>query len=150
MRVESSLSIDRTNLSLAPLVLNNNPFDGAFTYPEDGLAEPVFVPRVYYAPDSVWIPGRLALGSVLDAGTIPLEVYVKGTSAADLKTLKIELLTAVVQLDYEVTMTVGGTVVGTWPALPASVSWGVVDHGMAQAFMALATISIPVNPTEAP
>lgn len=149
MRVTSSLSIDRTGLSLSPLVLNNDPFTGAFTYPEDGLAEPVFPPRVSYAPDSQWIPGRLALGSVLDAGSIPLSVYVRGTSAANLQTLKVELLTALVQLSYDVTMTVDGVEVGTWPAFPASVAWGVVDHGMAQRHLALATISIPVNPVEA-
>lgn len=146
MQVVSSLTLDRTGLALSPLVINNDPFDGAFTYPDDGLAEPNFTMRVRYAPDSAFTPGRLVLGSVMDGSVIPLTIAVKGTSQANLTTLKAELLAALAQLSYTVTITVGGVDIGTWPAGPSVPSWGVVDHGMAQIFLASAVVAIPVNP----
>lgn len=149
MTVISSLSIDRTALSLSPLVLANNP-SGAYIYPEEGLSEPMFPPRVTWAPDSRFIPGRLALGSVIDAGTIPLSVTVRGASTADLQAKKIALMVALAQIAYAVTMTVDGVEVGTWDAMPGSVSWGYVDHAMAAAHMARGEVTIPVNPPEAP
>lgn len=148
MRVISSLSIGRTSLSLSPLVLANDP-SGAYVYPEEGLSEPMFAPRVTWAPDSRFIPGRLALGSVIDAGTIPLSVTVHGTSTADLQAKKIALMVALAQIAYSVTMTVDGVEVGAWDAMPGSVSWGFVDHAMAAALMARGEASIPVNPPSA-
>ena len=149
MRVASSVSIDRTSLGLGPLVLNNDPHDGAYTYPEDGLAIPNFDLRRTYAPDSAWAAGRMLLGAVLDQAMLPLTVAVIGTSAATLKARKDELAAALGQFAYSVTVTVGGVVQGTWPAEAATVWWGVVDHGDAQIFHAVGTTSIPVNPPTA-
>lgn len=151
MFISSSLTIDRTSLSLLPLVLNNNPFDpdSPFTYPEDGLSEPTFPPRVTWAPDSQWIPGRLALGSVIDSGTIQLGVTVRGDSTNDLQVNKVALMVALAQISYSVTMEVGGVEIGTWDAMPGSVAWGLVDHGMAAAYLARGEVSIPVNPPTA-
>jgi hypothetical protein len=143
--ISSSLSIDRTGLSLSPLVLANNPA-GAYVYPEDGLAQPNFEMRRTYAPDSRYTPGRLLLGAVLDGTTIPLTVTVRGTSAANLLARKAELEAAVAQFAYTVTMTVAGVEVGAWPADPTAPWWGVVDHADAAAFLAVGTLAIPVNP----
>lgn len=150
MRIESSLSIDRTSLSLSPLVLTNSPpFAGGITYPEDGLAEPNFDMRRTYAPDSRYTPGRLLLGAVFDGSAIPLTLTIKGTSAANLLARKAELVAALAQFSYDVTMTVNGQTIGTWPADATTVWWGVVDHGDARQFIALGTVSIPVNPPTA-
>lgn len=149
MPIASSLAIDRTSLSLAPLTLSNNP-SGSYVYPEEGLSEPTFTPRVTWAPDSRFIPGRLALGSVIDAGTIPLEVTVRGASTADLQAKKVALVTALAQINYEVTITVDGVEVGSWAAMPGSVSWGFVDHSMVAIHLARGAVTIPVNPPEAP
>lgn len=145
--IASSLSIDRTSLSLAPLLLTNNPFDAnPYTFPEDGLAQPNFTMRLRYAPDSNFVAGRLALGSVLDGSTMPLIVAARGTSTADLEAVKDALEAALAQMTYSVTMTVDGVTVGTWPADPTTVWWGTVDHGAAVAHLAIGSISIPVNP----
>jgi hypothetical protein len=141
----TSLSIDRTSLSLSPLVLGNDP-SGVYVYPEDGLAQPNFEMRRRYAPDSAYTPGRLLLGSVLDGTTIPLTIDVRGTSAANLLSRKAELEAAVAQFAYTVTMVVAGQTVGTWPADPTAPWWGIVNHADAAAFIATGTLAIPVNP----
>lgn len=146
MTITSSLAISRTSLSLADLTLTNNPFSGSYTYPEDGLSVPNFSMRLTYAPESMWIPGRLVLGAVMDGTEVPLTVYAKGTTSADLQAKKADLEAAFAQFSYTITMLVDGVTIGTWPADPTSVWWGVVDHGQAEQHFAVGTVSIPVNP----
>ncbi len=145
--ISSSLTVDRSSLGLDDLVLTNNPFDDSpYTYPEDGLAEPNFNMRLLYAPDSQWIPGRLLLGSVADGATVPLIVHVAADDTAQLKARKAALEAAFGQFSYTVTITVDDVELGTYPADATTVWWGVVDHGLAVASMAIGTVQIPVNP----
>lgn len=150
MTVFSSLTIDRTSLSLSPLVLTNNPFDGVpYTYPEDGLAEPNFEMRRTYAPDSAYVPGHVMLGAVMDGTTIPLIVYVEGFSITDLVAKKNALSQALAQFSYTVSINFNGVDVGEWQADATTVWWGVLDHSMTAQRRALGSISIPVNPPSA-
>jgi hypothetical protein len=76
------LTIDRSGLSEADLVIATDPFAGGFHLPEDGLPRPGFTIRRTYAPDSAWVGGRQLLAAVADAGSLPLVFYAHGTSAA--------------------------------------------------------------------
>lgn len=150
MRIESSLSIDRTALGLDALTLTNNPFDSSpYTFPEDGLAQPNFTRRMTYAPDSAWIPGRLLLGTVMDGTTVPLVVHVRANTTSELETRKAALEAAFGQFSYEIEIEIGGVIVGTYPADSTTVWWGVVDHGLAVDGRAIGTVQIPVNPPTA-
>lgn len=143
-----SLTIERTALSLADLIIPDYPASAtALWLPEDGLGEPDFEMRVGFAPDSLYIPGQKALAAVLDASAIPLIVKAQAPSTAALQTLKNELAAAVSQWAYDVTVTVDG-VAQTWASsAPTWPKWGAIDSGMVKAHLAQATFTIPVNPT---
>jgi hypothetical protein len=142
-----ALTLERTALSLAPLVITNNPYDDvALWLPEDGLSEPDFDMRVTYAPDSAYMPGRFKIAAVLDMTSIPCTIYARGTTTSALQSAKNELAAAVSQWAFDVTLTVDG-VAQTWPAAaPSWPKWGDVDSGMVAAHIAKASFSIPLNP----
>lgn len=110
----------------------------------DTIQPPGFSFRYDYAPDSAHIPGSTLLSAALEASSLPLAVYARGTSAATKEAAMAELEAAVSQFAYTVTLTLDGqahefAADPTWPQW----SW---DAGMANAFMARAALVIPVNP----
>jgi hypothetical protein len=140
-----SLTIDRASLSLSPLVITNDPYAGNFHIPEDGVEWPGFSMRRTYAPDSAYFPGRTLLAAVGDASTLPATIYTHAATSALLETARDVLEAALSQWSYEVTLSVDGQA-RTWLADPELPQWGVVDSGMVRAFMARATVVIPLNP----
>lgn len=140
-----SLTLTRTSLSLADLVIDSDPFSGSFHLPEDGIEWPRFDTRRTYAPPSEFVAGRVLLSAVPDVGAMTTTIYARGTDAATLKAAKAELEAAVSQFSYTLTLTENGQS-WTWTAQPELPSWGQVDTGMVRAFMAKATVVIPLNP----
>jgi hypothetical protein len=144
--VNISVSIDRTELALAALVITNDPYAGDFHIPEDGITEPEFPMRVAYAPESVYMPGKLPLAAAVDAGGLALIIYAHAASSAALTTAKAVLAAALGQWRFDITTDVDGEQITYESICPAVPSWGQVDSGMVAAHMARCSVTIPVNP----
>lgn len=142
----TTLSIDRTSLALAPLVITSNPFGAALYLPEEGLVWPVFETRRHYAPDSNHEAGRTLLAAVRGAAELPLTVYATAASGAALETAKAELEAAVAQWSYDLTLTVDSVAHTYHAEIVLDLPWGAIDSGMVAAHMARTSFSIPLNP----
>lgn len=142
----TTISIDRTGLSLAPLVIDSDPFTGSLYLPEEGLVWPAFDTRRLYAPDSNHAAGRTLLAAVQDAAELPLTVYAQGASGAALEAAKAELEAAVAQWSYDLTLTVDSVAHTYHAEIVLGVPWGPIDSGMVAAHLARTSFSIPLNP----
>lgn len=115
------ISIDRTSLSLAPLVLSGtndaNPI-GVTDY-----TEPAINPRLTYAPDSAYVNGSTPLAVAWQDTIVGFAVCTTdaATEAAS-RTLIAELRTAVEQFSFAVTVTVDGAPAETWACHTGSVT----------------------------
>lgn len=141
-----SVTVTRTILGLPDLVITNNPQGNDFWLPEDGLEEPDMVYRLGYMPDHPDIHGKELLSAVLEHGAIPLSVYTKAASGADLRTNKNVIIAAFGQFVYNVTVDIDGDSWGTFSADPHYPRWGAVDSGMVRAHLARASLVVPVYP----
>lgn len=140
-----SLTISRTSLSLADLVITNDPEAGAFWLPEEGLEEPDETFRLTYMPDSRDVHGKELVAAVREHSSIPATVYTKATSAVLLAANKAVLSAALGQFAYDVTLNLDGAA-ATYSADPCGPRWGEVDSGMVKQRMAKASFVIPVYP----
>jgi len=142
-----SLTIDRTALSLAPLVIPGTPTtDNPFWIPKGGIGRPDFTMRLGYAPDSRWVPGKVLLDAVLEASSLPVTVWIdRVANLAELQTSRRELEAAFSQFTYTVTVTVGGQV-ESWQADPTWPAWGSLRHELVDELVDRADLVIPVNP----
>ena len=140
-----SLTIGRASLSLADLVITNDPNAGDFWLPEDPFDEPEENYRLRYMPDSDDVHGKELVSAVLEHTSIPATVYTKAASAAALKANKAALRAALGQFAYSVTVNLDGAT-ATYSADPCGARWGTVDSGMVRAHIAKASVSIPVYP----
>ena len=138
-----SVTLSRESLSLADLVITNDP-TADITLLEEGFARPGFTMRRTYAPDSAWVGGRQLLAAVVDASTLPLVFNINGSSAANAEALIDEVEAAVTQFAYDVTLSIDGQA-HTWLADPELPSW-TADSGMVRAHMVRGSVVIPVNP----
>lgn len=141
MPAAQALTVSQTP---SDFVASNAP-GSAFLIPEKGLAWPNFDVRLANAPDSDDVPGSLALSATLGQGTLPLTINVHGTSTADLQTKRRALEAAFSQFTYTLTITVDGED-ETYTASMAWPKWGAIDSGMVSEHMAVATLTVPVNP----
>jgi hypothetical protein len=130
----------------ADLVIGDHPNDGAFWIPEDGITWPSFAMRRTYVPDSAEIGGRHHRAAVPDEGQVSLTVYVHATTLALLLTAMDELEAATSQFDYDLTVTVDGSMTRTWRAKSELPQWGQFDSGKTKAKLISGTITIPLNP----
>jgi hypothetical protein len=140
----TSLTIDRSSLSLSDLVIGTSPFGADMYLPEDGIERFDFDYRRSYAEGSTYAP-RALLAAILEPTTLSVAVYCRGASSAALATIETTLTTAMSQWAYDLTLTIDGvsqTVTGE-PTRPA---FGQIDSGMVRAFVSRATLSIPINP----
>lgn len=138
-----SYSVDRSSLSLGALVIPAYPVDGLWA-PEEEQGRPAKVWRRATA-SAPFIHGSVQTAAALDTASFPLAVYVQKTSAAALEAAKDEVEEAFFQFTFDLTRTENG-VSRVWAAYCADVSWGDFDSGMVRAFMAKATITVPVYP----
>lgn len=140
-----SVTFTRAALSLANLVIPDNPFSGDFHVPEDGVGAVDWDLRRGYAPDPAWRPGKTLLSYVREASSLPLVIYAHAATSAALATAKTELEAAALQWSYDVTVTVDG-VTEVFHCEPAIPRWAPFDSGMVRAHMARCNLVIPVNP----
>lgn len=139
-----TISIDRTSLSLAALVVDSTPGSG-FWVPEDGLERPAITQRRQYAGASPWLHGSTLVAATKEQSTLPFTVYTQATTAALLSGQMDELEEALSQFTFDATVTIDG-VAKVWACDPADIGWGTVDSGMVRAHIARATVTIPVYP----
>lgn len=141
-----SLTLDRTSLGLAPLVITDDPADALYL-PEDGVVWPVFGTRYTRAPSSAYESGNgELLAAVREATDLPVVIYAHGDDAAALAVAKGVLEDAVAQWSYALTLTVDSVAYPFSAELVLDVPWGPIDSGMVRAHMAAAAFSIPLNP----
>lgn len=142
--MSTTVTIDRSTLSLPDLVIGTNPASSDIYLPEDGLNRIDFDYRRTYADGSSYAP-RALVAAILEPTNLQLVVYCHAATSAALATVEGTLTTALSQWAYDVTVTIDGvsqTVTGE-PTRPA---FGAVESGMVKAFLSRATLSIPVNP----
>jgi hypothetical protein len=149
MTAIGTVSIDRSSLSLSPLVIDT---DGFSTYYVDakGLGRVGKTPRETFATDSPYINGRTRTAVVLEESALPLGVRVQASSSSALNTAVTALEDALWQFVYTVTVTVDG-VVKVWTAYPATIQSadGLLAFERVTSFHEDLSISIPVYPVPA-
>lgn len=144
-----SVTFDRTELELDPLVVSNFPSpESPFWLPEDGLTLPEFPERTAFAPESAYIPGKRALASQQDAGGLALVIYAQAADTAALAVLKAELAAALRQWRPAITVDVDGESTVYEAVYPVTPHWGQVDSGMVRAHMARTAVTVVVNPPD--
>ena len=141
-----ALTLTRAELTLADLVIDSDPFSGAFHIPEEGVDWPRWTRRRIVAPTSGIVDGVTVLSDATDLGAMPATIYVKGASMAALATARAELEAAVGQFSYTLKLEVSGVEIGAWAALSDTVDWGEIDTGMVRAFTSRATVTFPLQP----
>lgn len=138
------LTITRTGLGLADLVITSNP-GGDYVIAEEGVGQPDATWRYYRAPESSDMHGSVLLAATKENSSLPLVITVHGDTAAALETNKAALTDALEQWSYTATLLVDGQG-DTYSCDPTSPRWGDYDSGMVRAHMARASVVIPVYP----
>lgn len=147
--MSASVSIDRTSLSLSPLVIVG-PGDASTTYllTKNGLGRPGVTQRLTYMPDSPYIHGSELLAAAQEQSSLPLEIVVQAATASALDAAVQALADAVFQFSYTVTVTPASGVSKTWACDPAALapsSGGEIDAAWLQ-FVDVLKVTIPVYP----
>ncbi len=107
------ISIDRTSLALAPLVLSGS--NDANPIGITDYSEPAMQPRITYAPDSAYEHGSMPLATVWQQTILGFEVSTtEAASEAESRVLIAELLQAISQFSFTVAVTVDGAPAETW------------------------------------
>lgn len=142
----TTLSIDRSSLSLSPLVIHGAKAEGPMWFRPGDLAAPDWAVRSSYAPDSDWVAGRQLLNSVMDQAALVLLVNIgPAADAATLGGYRSALEAAVGQFIYGVTLTIDG-VAQVWSAERTAVQYGDLSSRVSPLFTDYAALTIPVNP----
>jgi hypothetical protein len=141
----TTVTLDRSSLSLAPLVIGTDPFAGSLYLPEEGLAWPVFDTR-RHTLSSAYVSGRTLLAAVKEASELPITIYAKGSTGAELAAAKDALGDALAQWSYDLTLTVDSVAYAYRAEILLDIPWGPIDSGMVAAHIARASFSIPLNP----
>lgn len=144
MSSTASITITRTALSLADLVINDT--SATYRLTPDGLGDPGMTWRLTSMPDSADVHGTEYIAAVLEQSSLPLKVLVMGADAAAVRTARNALTAALSQFDYSITVTVDGQA-QTWDCSPAS--WSLADgvqYAMVAARLEVMTITVPVYP----
>lgn len=139
----TSLVIDRSSLSLADLTIGTDP-SASYWIASDGIGRPgIIIDRTYASARGYH--GDVLVDARKQQSTLPLRVYVNGSSAAQVQTRLETLQTAVQQFAYTVTVTVDDAVT-VWPCDMADFPEWVYDSGQVKAGLQPVPLSIPVYP----
>ena len=116
-----TISIDRTSLpgSLAPLVFSATENDGNALGIES-FTEPGKQARIAYMPDSQDVHGSEPVAWAWQQGLLSWETFADADTEAESRSLLADVVAAVSQFSYTVTVTRNG-VADTWSANPGSV-----------------------------
>lgn len=149
MTALGSVSIDRTSLSLSPLVIDTDGF-GTYYVDSAGLGRVGRTVRETVATSSPFVHGILVTGSVYDDAALPLVVRVQASTTSALDTAVTALETALAQFSYSVTVVMDG-VTKVWTARPATIQStdALIDFARVTNHIEDLTISIPVYPVSA-
>jgi hypothetical protein len=146
MAAMGTMSIDRSGLSLAALVIDTEGF-GTYYVDKAGLGRVGVSRRETLATASPFVHGQLRTAVVREESPLSLTLRVQSASSAGLDTAVSALEDALSQFVYRVTVTLDG-VVKTWTAHPAT--WnstdGLVAFERVMSFHEDLSISIPVYP----
>jgi hypothetical protein len=145
----ASVTIDRTSLGKAPLVIADDGTTYRFT--EDGVGYVVQSVRITTAPDSADVDGSEIVAFSRDATALPLEFHVFAATSADLADAVGELEEAFYRLTYPVTRAVDGVSV-TYAGGPCALvpKRSAVDAGVVAAHFDTFSVTIPLpNPNGA-
>lgn len=115
-----TISIDRTSLGEAPLVLSAAPGSelGITDY-----AEPAMLARVSYAPASRIVHGEMSLGWAWQQTVLPFSFSTFVDTEAESRALVASVLAAVTQAPtFEVTVTISDAAAETWVCDPGSLA----------------------------
>lgn len=137
-----TVTFTRAGLGLGPLVVDSNPTASLYL-PEDGVGAVGWDLRRTYAPDSPWVPGKMLLAAVREASTLPLTIYARGASAAEVDAARKVLEDAAAQWSYTVEVNLLGETFRAEPAIP---QWAAMDSGMVAEGLDRCQLVIPVNP----
>lgn len=140
------ISIDRTLLSLSPLVLSG--VDDANDLGVSDYREPARSARVTWAPTSAFEDGDLPLSMTWAQSSLDFDAFPSASTEASARALYAELVAAISQgLEFPVTVTVGDAAAETWTCNPGSISYAsgrnvvdLRDHN------AVWSVSIPCHP----
>lgn len=124
--LDVSVLLTRPELSLTPLELND---EENYTIIRNGIGLGSVV-RKRLTSDSPWVEGRTLIHQVKEQVTVPLAVRVHGSSNNDLAVKVSNLLRALDQFSYRITVTIGGVVWGQYDCEAADYSVG--DSGVFQ------------------
>ena len=117
-----TISIDRTALSLSPLVLKGHD-DGSVTLGVTSYTEPAMQARVAYAPTSGYLHGEQPLGWSWQETMLNLSVVTFGQATeSGSRALVAELLAAITQFRYVTTVTVDDADPEGWLCRPGSLT----------------------------
>lgn len=108
-----TISIDRTSLALAPLVMSAA--DDETPLGITDYQEPAIQPRITYAPDSAYVSGSRPLARVWQQSILGWEVVTDHAESEDeSRDLIAELMQAVSQFAFTTTVVVDGAPPETW------------------------------------
>ena len=138
-----TLSVDRTSLTLAALVLSNDePSSGLWI---KSAGRPSRLPRNVYAEQSPYLDGAVLTHSTLDQSSLSFTIAAKAATYADLEALQDEAEAAFGQFVFDATHTVNG-VARVWACDRAGISWDPYDPGEVDGAIASGSLTIPVYP----
>lgn len=140
-----TVSIDRTSLSLAPLVFSGS-LDGT-ALGIVGYQPPSLQMRVAYAPDSVNVHGSEPVGASYQQAILGVD-WVRDGAATETQVQAsfAEVAAAVGQFSYTVTTQVSGAPAQVWSADPGSLSASGRTFGDLANVNPVFALSIPVYP----
>jgi len=139
------VSIDRTSLSLSPLVLSGT--NDATELGVTGYVEPAIDWRIRYAPDSDYAHGSTALSAALQQTVLNFDAVTdQATTETAARALIAELRTALGQFAFAVTVTVGDAAPEVWSCNPGSVGAAARNYVDLRDHNAIYPVSIPCHP----
>lgn len=116
------------------------------------LLRPTFTLRYDSTGPSVWVPGSgVLLNAQPDGSDVTGIIVAYGATRGEVDTWRIALVAALLQVDYQVSITVGDLTEGPWYAWPTQPTMAdPVSPRRAGLLADALTISIPVEPPGAP
>jgi hypothetical protein len=147
--VVTQVSIDRSGMPGAPppLVIGTHPASANYWLDAAGLGRPGRGWERTYASAPDW-HGEVLVRARRTNLSLPLTVYVQGNSSTQVENRLDDLLDAVGQLAYDVTVTVDDEAT-TYACDPADAEFGDgYDPGMVQALMRKVTLAVPTYAVE--
>lgn len=146
MAASASISIDRTSLSLPPLVCAGSRYDGADWVIKTKLVQPGKVARIVYMPDEPDVHGSQPVAASWQQGLLSFDVAPAAFTEQAMVNLVTQLEAALGQFSYQTTVTISG-VATVW-----NCDMGSVEQVNGRAYVDLLghnpryAVTIPVYP----